>query len=128
MSYKEYNVNPKTNKAGDCVIRAISLALNQSWEQTYKDLCELGLKKCRMPNDPKVYESYLKDRGWVKCSEPRNWDNTKMKVYQALPFINEHILIIYAGSRHLTCAIDGVVYDTWNSSKQTMHTYWRKEK
>lgn len=126
MGYVKYNVNSKTDKAGDCVIRAISLALNQDWEITFKDLCEIGLKKHRMPNDRLVFSEYLKKKGWVKCSEPRNWDNTRMTVEAAVKYIKESPIIINAGNLHVTCAINGNIYDTWNCSKKMMHTYWRK--
>ena len=39
MSWKYYNPNPRSNLVGDCVIRALSLALNQDWDETY-----LGVK------------------------------------------------------------------------------------
>lgn len=124
----KYDANGKTIKAGDCVIRALSKALNQSWEDIYRDLCEIGLKKHRMPNDRVVWGEYLKKKGWIKCSEPRNWDNTRMTVEAAVKYIKNKVLIINAGNLHVTCAIDGDVYDTWNCSKKTMHTYWiRKE-
>ena len=125
--FVKYNANPKTDKAGDCVIRALSLALNQSWETTFKDLCELGLKMKRLPNDRKVFGKYLENKGWVKCSEPRNWDNTKMTINQAIPFIKEDIIIVKAGNLHVTCVKDKNIYDTWNCGNRTMHTYWRKK-
>ena len=41
--YSYFNPNPiKNNRVGDCVIRAISKSLNQSWEETYIELCLLG--------------------------------------------------------------------------------------
>ena len=43
-------MNPKAIKAGDCVIRAIAYSLDQTWEDTYNDLCALVLKMKRMPN------------------------------------------------------------------------------
>lgn len=36
MSYINFNPNPDRKLVGDCVIRAISKAMNQSWEDTYK--------------------------------------------------------------------------------------------
>lgn len=33
------NENPINNRVGDCVVRAISTALNQEWEKTYTELC-----------------------------------------------------------------------------------------
>lgn len=127
MRYEYKNANPKTDKAGDCVIRAISLALNQSWETTYKDLFEIGLKMKRMPNDRKVWRKYLESKGWVKCSEPRNWDNTKMTIIRAVDYIKESEIIVNAGNLHVTYIKDKVLYDTWNCSNKTMHSYWRKK-
>ena len=79
------NLNPKGWKTGDCVIRAIAYATQQSWDDVYKGLSDLGFKKKRMPNDKQVYEQYLKDLGWEKQKQPRKWDNTKYTVNE---FIN----------------------------------------
>ena len=126
LKFVKKNANPKTHTTGDCVIRALSLALNQQWEETFEDLCKIAKKKCRMPNDQKVYESYLINKGWSKCSEPRNFDNTKMLIKDAVPYIKEKQLIIYAGSRHITYVEEMTLYDTWDCRRKTMHTYWRK--
>ena len=39
MMWIEYLNNPFGLRVGDCVIRAISKALDKSWEETYVDLC-----------------------------------------------------------------------------------------
>ena len=40
--WKKYNPNPKGACVGDCTVRAISKALNQSWEDTLEmDIVEL---------------------------------------------------------------------------------------
>ena len=62
----KYNANPKGWKTNDCVIRAIALATNQSWDKVFTDLCEIAFKKKRMLNDPRVYEKYLSQLGWNK--------------------------------------------------------------
>ena len=36
MEFVNYNANPKNKKTGDCVIRALCTALEDSWEQVYK--------------------------------------------------------------------------------------------
>ena len=43
------NPNPKNKEIGDCTVRAISLALDQSWEDTYLDLCLKGYTLTDMP-------------------------------------------------------------------------------
>lgn len=47
----EYNVNPY-KKVGDCVVRAIAMFLDQSWEETYWDLCDKGAECCFKYSNP----------------------------------------------------------------------------
>ena len=63
MFIKE-NMNPKGWKCGDCVIRACAKALNQSWDDTYNQLYEIGFKKKRMPNDDCCYCKLLESNGF----------------------------------------------------------------
>jgi len=70
-NFEKINLNPKELKTNDCVIRAIAYAIHDSWENVYQDLCELGLKLKRMPNDKKVFEKYLDKIGWYKHKQPR---------------------------------------------------------
>ena len=52
----KYNANPKGWKTDDCVIRAIALATNQTWDKVFTDLNEIAFKKKRVFNDKKVYD------------------------------------------------------------------------
>lgn len=129
MEFVKENVNPKGWRTGDCVVRAIAKASSLPWEEVYKDLCEIGLKKCRMPNDPKVYELYLENHGWFKCKQPRKHDGRKFKVREFLDdfyFWDKWCIISMAN--HLSCACEGTLYDTWNCSYLCVGNYWvRKE-
>lgn len=122
-----YNANPHNRKSEDCVIRAICTATGLSWENVLINLTQIGVKDGYVPNDPKCFEKYLKSLGWIKCSEPRNMDNTKMLVKE---FLNKRkgseSIIAYVGSHHVVAIINKKVHDIWDSSKQTMHTYWVK--
>ena len=62
MKFIKYNANPKGWKTGDCVVRGIAVGTQQTWEQVYDDLVNIGRKKCRMPNEEIVYSKYLKDK------------------------------------------------------------------
>ena len=44
MEFIEYNANPKHLKTGDCVIRAISFALNKDYIETIKNKYVAGTK------------------------------------------------------------------------------------
>lgn len=124
--YKYVNLNPKGKIGGDCVIRAIANALDQSWEQTVRELTELGLKMGFICNDKHTYYKYLKLKGFVECAEPRNYDNTKMTVRAFLTYNNEGTIIANVGTYHVTCFKNNKVEDIWDCSKETMHKYWRK--
>lgn len=136
MEFVKENVNPKNLNVGDCVIRAIAKASGESWDNVYKELCEIGFKKKRMPNNKIVYGYYLKKKGWKKCKMPRHCDNTR---YTVAEFLDEYANdndkmqnIIINVAKHLTCgAIDyygvGVLYDTWDCSQKCVGNYWIKE-
>ena len=42
--YIEYNPNPVSRKVGDCVVRALTKALNTTWEGAYLSLVLNGLQ------------------------------------------------------------------------------------
>ena len=132
--YTYYNANPKNKLGGDCVIRAIALATGQSWEQTVRELTELGIKHGLVCNDQKLYPKYLESKGFIQAKEPRDVCNRKMLVKEWMkeeeiyPGNHKSIIVANVGSHHVTCIIDGTVHDIWNSSTQTMHKYWWKRK
>ena len=56
--YKYYNPNPDGKMVGDCVIRAISKAINQDWEKTYVGVATQGLMMHDMPSSNSVWGSF----------------------------------------------------------------------
>lgn len=142
----KHNENPKGLKAGDCVVRAIALATGQSWDKVFTDLCEIALKKKRMPNEKQVYETYLEKLGWEKHSQPRStiYENGHKDTYKKytvdefitnLNFMNnikrEHDVYIITVAHHMTCVkyqgIDFDIYDIWDCSNKTIRNYWTKK-
>lgn len=126
MIFQKTNINPKDWKTGDCVVRAIAQVNNTSWEVTYQQLCEIGLKKCRMPNDKQTYEALLKQYGWVKQKMPRHADGTRYTVEELIDELPKKTLII-SMANHLTCAKAGTLIDTWNCSHKSVGNYWTKD-
>ena len=124
-TFHYYNANPKGRKVGDCVVRAISTALGQTWERTMQEMTDLGIKDGRPYNEPKNIEKYLAARGWTKQKEPRTYANKKMPMCD---FLNnagsKGVIIASVGSHHLTLIVNGVNWDIWNCTRQTMHTYY----
>lgn len=123
MNFVKYNMNPKGWKTDDCVVRAISFATRQSWGDTFRALCEIGAKKCRMPNDDKVWQKYIENMGWRKHPQPKKTDGTK---YTVKEFVDEYHpeLAIVRVANHLTVVEDRTLIDTWNCSYKTVGNYW----
>lgn len=125
MEFVNYNNNPKQKRTNDCVIRALSLGLNKSWEDVYKDLTNLGIKKGLMLNDRNNWKQYLKDFGYKMEKMPKKLNG---KRYTVEEFINElaynkqtYIIKI---ANHLTVVKDKKLYDTWNCKNKCVGNYW----
>lgn len=126
--FKYYNANPKNKIGGDCVVRAISTALDQSWEQTVRELTEVGIKIGYVLNDKHTYDKYLKEKGWIKCKQPKTSDNMKIS---GVDFCNKIALknekyIAHIGSHHIVAIIDKKINDIWDSSDGKIGNYWVK--
>ena len=126
MMYSYYNPNPVKNKrVGDCVIRALSKATNQSWEETYIELCLLGYIMGDLPSSNKVWDTYLKTQGFTRHIVSAEC----LDCYTINDFCKEYpqgVYVIGTGS-HAVCVIDGTIYDTWQSGDETPIYFYRKE-
>ena len=122
--YIFFNNNPQGLKIGDCVIRAISAAMNQSWERTYVDLCIEGFMYKDMPNANSVWASYLHSKGWKRRSIP----DTCPDCYTVADFAAEHPEGVYiaATGSHAVCIKNGNIIDNWDSSDETVTYYFER--
>ena len=111
--YVFFNNNPQGLHIGDCVVRALSAALNQPWERTYVDLCIEGFMFADMPNSNAIWGSYLKTKGFKRHVVP----NTCPDCYTIGQFAEDHKkgTYIVATGNHVVCIKDGNVMDNWNS-------------
>ena len=126
MQFINYNANPKNRKTTDCVIRALSTALNNSWENTYRSLVDFSIKQGLMVNDKRAYTNYLKAKGYEMLKMPRHTDNTR---YTVKEFVDElakaNTIYIISVANHLTVVKDKVLLDTWNCSRKSVGNYWK---
>lgn len=120
-----YNANPKGIRAGDCAIRALSLALNQTWEDTLQGLTEVALKCKRSPTDLATIAKYLNQKGWRKELQPKHLDGTK---YTGKQFIDARlkgsVIICKICPHHISVIYGGRFYDTWDPSDYVVGNYW----
>ena len=125
MAYKYYNPNPANNDTGDCVVRAISKALNQTWDETYWDLCDQGYLMGDWGDSNRVWDTYLRENGFIRKVIP----NTCPRCYTVEDFChdNPYGIFILATGNHVVAVIDGIAYDSWNSLREVPIFYYVRQ-
>lgn len=122
--WKKHNENPVNNRVGDCVIRAISTALNQDWTTTFVGLCIESLMMFDLPSSNAVWGSYLAEKGYTRKAIPNS-----CKCYTVEDFCKEHptgTYILGTGSHAIT-VISGDWIDVWDSGQECPIYYFTKE-
>lgn len=122
--WKQKNENPINNRVGDCVIRAISTALQQDWVKTYTELCVQGLMFCDLPSSNAVWGAYLAHKGYKRAAI-----NNTCNCYTVEDFCRYYpkgTYILGTGTHALT-VIDGDHYDSWDSAQECPIYYFAKE-
>lgn len=117
------NPNPLGKQAGDCVVRAIAIATEQSWGKVYDDLCRLGRQECEMPNSNAVWGKYLDQMGFEQFLLPEACPRC-MTVRAFANRMPAGTYIIGTGS-HAVAVIDGDWYDSWDSGDEVPSYFWR---
>ena len=114
----------KTTKAygADCVVRSITIALDQPYRGTFIEMMELGLEMGGYPNIDPVYEAYLKSKGWVKNKCPRDINGKLIKL-RDWDFGGTAVVL---NSGHLTVVKEGAVHDTWDCRYRPVNSYWTR--
>lgn len=140
MYFTYRQMNPKEKSTGDCVIRAISSAMETDWDTVYDDLYKIGKKYKLMPNDEKCYERYLKANGWVRQKQVRTEDNKKLTGIDFCEWLDEEVkkshrdkspVIVSIGSHHLSMVewstTSGYCFcDSWNCTNSCVGKWWSR--
>lgn len=125
MGWQYYNPNPKANLVGDCVVRAISLALNQDWDTSYLGVTTQGYELKDMPSSNAIWSAYLKHNGFKRYIIP----DTCPDCYTIKDFCidNPEGLYLLATGTHVVTVVNGDYYDTWDSGNEIPIYYFKKE-
>lgn len=115
--YKYYNANSQGNFVNDCVVRAISVAEGKPWDTTYKELSEIARKEGILLDDVDFVENYLDQRYERTC----HYSKTVGEFIEEYP----HGTYLITMQGHITVAIDGVIYDTFDCRNRRMWCSWR---
>lgn len=114
------NKNPYGREVNDCVVRAISEAEGKDWDEVYSELSTLAQKQGILLDDMRFVEPYLDSRYSRTCYKH---NGERMTVGD---FIREHTEGIYliTMQSHITCSIDGIIYDTWDCRDKPIWCAW----
>ena len=123
--WKYYNPNPVGRLVGDCAIRAISKALDVDWETAFEMIAGAAYRMGDMPSSNSVWGAVLRQNGFYRASIP----NQCPDCYTAEDFALDHpygVFVLGFGN-HVATVIDGVIYDSWNSSREIPQYYWYRK-
>lgn len=124
--YVYYNPNPEARSVGDCAVRALSKALNQTWEQTYAGLCLEGFLVADLLNADYVWGAYLRERGFKRRLIP----DDGLGSYTVADFAADHpegTFVVSMPGRHVVCVEDGNYCDSWDSGRECPEYYWTRD-
>ena len=115
----------KAENVRDCVTRAIAIATGLDYKRVYDDLNELakaerkgkrkkGISNSRQGVYKDTYKKYLLSLGWKWI--PTMQIGQGCKVHLRADELPKGTLIVSV-SKHLTCVVNGVIYDTYDCSR-----------
>ena len=111
--------------AGDCATRAMAIALDLDYKDAYNQLSEAnkrrgGKKSARNGISKEDFNNVLEAHGWVWVAAP------KFQGRKAYVGDMPSGRVIARMAKHLVAVIDGVAYDTFNSTRKMIYGYWEK--
>lgn len=125
MEFIKYNANPKGKKTGDCVIRAICTALNESWEDTYRGMLEVALDTGEAISCKGNFKEYLKRKGYDMQKMPRKENNKRYTIEEFANILAKpNMVYIVNIANHLTLINNKNLYDLWNCKNKSVGNYW----
>ena len=123
--WSEYQPNPAGRNVGDCAVRAVAKALNTDWETAFAEIVSSAYMMADMPSSNAVWGAVLRKHGFKRTAIP----DTCPDCYTAADFAIDHPNGVYVlgFGNHVATAVDGVVFDSWNSTNEIPQYYWHKE-
>lgn len=114
----------KADKVGDCVTRAVSIATGRDYLAVYNELKELSGKSPRNGVARRIVKKYLSKYPFTALMDIGT--GCKYHLHKnELPTEGSYILSL---SGHLAAYKDGVLYDTYDSSRggqRCVYGYWK---
>lgn len=120
----EFNNNPVGRAVEDCTVRALSVALNISWDDAHMELSEASRQMGDMMHSTSVLSALLRKNGFTRHAI----SNVCPDCYTIEDFAYDHpkgTFVVGTGS-HVVTIKDGNIWDSWNSSLEVPQFYWKR--
>lgn len=120
--WQSFNPNPQGRRVGDCAVRAVAVALGESWDEAFYELVAQAQAMADMPSSDAVWGAVLARRGFRRYAVP----NTCPECYTAADFAADHPngTYVLAFGGHVATVRDGTLLDAWDSSELVPQYYW----
>lgn len=122
--WRYFNNNPVGRSVGDCAIRALSVVLDLTWEETFALVAAAAFGMGDMPSSNSVWGAVLRQNGFYKTVLP----NTCPDCYTFADFAADHptgTFVLGTGT-HVAAVRDGDLIDAWDSSNEVPAFVWYK--
>jgi len=124
MVYEFKNPHPDNKSVGDCVVRAFTITQEKDYLEVRRELNRLnrewnldGYKK------RKFLKKYYKEKGYERISINEQ-GMPKLRGYEVAELYPKGTYILNM-RKHLVAMIDGIIYDTWNSSNKVVYNIYK---
>lgn len=125
MPFRYYNAHPRKLSTDDCTKRSICLTTGIPYAEVQRGMNAhkriTGVKRFYNAPNPKSYME--KVLGFVRVSVPERADGTRPS---AEDFALTHPVgrYVLSMSGHWSACIDGIIYDTWDCSREAILSYY----
>lgn len=120
MAYVHFNPNPLGRDTGDCVVRAISKVMGQTWDEAFIDLSGTALQIADMPSKNTTWGEHLRRQGFQQMLVGHGPD------YTVADFCRDHPQgrCVLAIDGHVVAAVAGDWFDTFDSGGMVPIYVW----
>lgn len=122
----DFNANPNDDNIDDCVIRAISIALDMNYWDVFDSLCEYAGED-RQPNQCNVFLPWLINQGYEvrEVIEKITLSKFLSRLHKCKNVDDVNMLCMLNG--HLTVIKNGYCVDTWDCGRYKLNFIIVKE-
>lgn len=123
--WEKFNNNPVGRSVGDCAVRAVAKALDMTWEEAYALIAVNGFAMGDMPSSNSVWGAVLRQNGFYRAAI----EDKCPDCYTAEDFTRDHPIGVFVlgFGNHVATVVDGVLYDSWDSSNEIPQYYWYRQ-